>query len=165
MRLPFVLVTILGCLGAGCSNPTETPSTVNTATSANTQDHSHAVVASHQGMMIELGSEEYHAEMVHTSDAVTVYILDGSAKLSVPIDAQDLTLNVVQEGQPAQYKLVASPEANDPSGRTSRFSLADANLLAHVNAAAAVLTLVVTIDGTPYRGDIPHAHDHAGHSH
>lgn len=115
--------------------------------------------------MVELGSEEFHAEVVHTGDTATVYVLGSTAKSAVPIDASDVTINVVSHGKPEQYKLLASPESSDPAGKASRFALQDADLVAHLNDASAAVKLAVTIDGTPYSGEVPHVHDHAAHDH
>ncbi len=46
---------------------------------------------------------------------MTIYILDSAAKTAVPIDAQELVINLVHDGKPEQFKLAASPDAGDPS--------------------------------------------------
>lgn len=125
--------------------------------------HAHPSEGPHHGTLVELGNEEFHAEIVHTSDTVTVYILDHSATKSVPIDAQDVTINVVHDNQPEQFKLAAAPEATDEPGKSSRFELRDAELVEHMDAPAATPKLIVSINGTPYRGEVHH--DHEGHGH
>lgn len=51
------------------------------------------------GDLVELGNEEFHAEVVHgEAGSVTVYILDSAAKVTVPIDATELTINVSHDG-------------------------------------------------------------------
>ncbi len=42
--------------------------------------HSHPTEGPHHGTLIELGKEEYHAELVHDDKMVTIYILDSAAK-------------------------------------------------------------------------------------
>lgn len=125
--------------------------------------HEHASEGPHHGTLVELGKEEYHAEVVHTKDSVTVYILDSSAKAAVPIDAPEVTINVVHEGKPEQFKLAASPDAGDAGGKSSRFTITDAELAAHIDDSAAAPKLSLTIGGKPYRGEIKH--DHEGHAH
>ena len=80
-------------------------------------------------------------------------------------DADEVTINLVHAGLPEQFKLAASPELSDPSGRSSRFTLADAELAKHMDDASANPKLTLTIDGTSYRGEIEHDHGHSGHDH
>ncbi|MEO8269211.1 MAG: hypothetical protein ABI557_05795 [Aureliella sp.] len=130
--------------------------------------HAHASEGPHHGTLVELGSEEYHVEVTHDASTVTLYVLDSSAKQAVPIDASDVTINVVHDGRPEQFKLTASPDAGDPAGKSSRFTLADAELVGHLDEESAAPKLSLTIDGTPYRGEIEHeheGHDHSDHAH
>ena len=123
----------------------------------------HPTEGPHHGELIELGNEDYHGEMVHEEETVFVYILDGAASAAVPIEAGELLLNVVYEGKPAQFKLKAEPDAGDPEGRSSRFQVTDAELVEQLDAEGTTAKLVVTIDGTSYRGEV--THDHDGHDH
>lgn len=143
----------------GASNATE-----HASTSAG-DDHAHASEGPHYGTLVELGKEEFHAEVVHDAKSVTVYILDSSAKNAVPVDATEVTINILHEGKPEQFKLAASPEAGEPAGKSSKFTLADDELAGHVDEEAASPKLSVTINGTSYRGEIKHDHDHAGPEH
>ncbi|TWU39858.1 hypothetical protein Q31b_31730 [Novipirellula aureliae] len=127
--------------------------------------HVHPTEGPHHGSLIELGNEEYHAELVHDEDSVTIYILNGPATEAVPIDAKEVTINLLHDGTPEQFKLAASADAADPSGKSSRFSLSDAELVGHIDDESAAPKLMVTINGTPYRGELAHDHDHAGHDH
>ena len=54
----------------------------------------------HNGHLIELGKEEYHAELVHddATHTITLYLLDGSAKKMVPVADKELTINLVADG-------------------------------------------------------------------
>ena len=83
-------------------------------------EHAHPTEGPHHGMLVELGKEEYHAEVLfpehNETSAVTVYILDSSAKKTVPIDAESITLNMSHDGKPEQFQLPAKPEAGDPEG-------------------------------------------------
>lgn len=132
---------------------------------AEVDPHDHPHEGPHQGTLVELGDEEYHAEVVHDADSVTVYVLDASAKQAVAIDAKELIISVLHDGTPEQVKLMASPEATDEAGKSSRFTVTDAELAGHLDDAAAAPKLSLTIDGTAYRGEIMHDHDHEGHDH
>lgn len=129
--------------------------------------HAHPSEGPHHGSLIELGNEEYHAELVHDEEAgsVTIYILDGSAKKAVAIEAQEITINLKHDGKPAQFKLNASPDANDPDGKSSRFVSEDKQLAGALDAEGADARLVLKIEGKSYNGSLEHSHDHAGHKH
>ena len=78
---------------------------------------------------MELGNEEFHAEVVHgEGGSVSVYILDSAAKVAVPIDATKLTINITHDGNAEQFRLPADRDAADPDGKSSRFSLKDEEL-------------------------------------
>ncbi len=130
------------------------------------EDHAHAhpTEGPHHGDLIELGNEEFHAEMVHDAGSVTIYILDSSARNLVPIDAAELTINAKLGETPKQFKLLASRQESDPEGRSSRFTLADAELAGLIDDEAAAPRLSVTINGNAYRGTVSHHHD-AEHAH
>jgi len=128
-------------------------------------DHGHAEEGPHQGSLIELGNEAYHAEMVHdeATGTVTVYLLDSAAKTSVPIDATELLVNLTHDSAAEQFKLAANPQENDPEGKSSRFVSTDAELVEDLDLEGVEAKLVTTIAGKQYRGDIHH--DHEGHQH
>ncbi|MGN6134627.1 MAG: hypothetical protein ACTHOU_09005 [Aureliella sp.] len=170
MNKKWCLAVLLGALPivTGCGNQGAGPAGGSSAdghAAASAGAHDHPSEGPHHGALVELGNEEYHAEVVHTGDTVTVYILDASATQAVPIDAQDVTINVVHDNQPEQFKLTASPDAADGAGKSSRFALQDAELVEHLDSPAAAPKLMITINGTPYRGEVHHDHDHAGHDH
>ncbi|MDA1165948.1 MAG: hypothetical protein O3B13_22860 [Planctomycetota bacterium] len=159
--------------------------------------HAHPSEGPHGGDLIELGNEEYHAELVHPEghdddahahekdgDAghkegdhkeghaddgdhdhagITIYILDGSARNTVAIDATEITLNLSHDGKPEQFKLAAMPTESDADGKSSRFASADKNLLERFHKEEINGTLVLTINGKSYRGKV--THDHEGHDH
>ena len=121
----------------------------------------------HDGHLVELGEEEYHAEVVFdaVSKTITVYLLGSDAKTAqpIPIDGSDLKLNMVIDGNPTQLEMSAKPDEGDPEGESSRFELAGNEEIAeHVKDEEDLEgRLSVTIDGKPYSGEIEHHHDHA----
>ena len=127
--------------------------------------HSHPSEGPHHGSLVELGNEEFHAEVVHDDKSVTIYVLDSGATKAVPIDSKEIMINLLHDGMPEQFKLAAEPDTDDPSGTASRFTLVDAELAGHMDDEEAAPKLVLTINGTPYRGEIKHDHDHEGHDH
>lgn len=129
-------------------------------------EHAHATEGPHHGPLIELGNEEYHAEVVHddATGAVTIYLLDSHAEKSVTTTATEAVINLKHGDTPEQFKLAAQPEEGNPAGQTSRFTLTDKELVEHLHEAAAGAKINVTIADTPYSGAIP-AEDHAEHGH
>lgn len=128
------------------------------------QDHqAHPVTGPHGGELIELGSDEFHAELVHDEQGgtVAIHLLDARAEKAVPIDAAEVTINLRYAGHAAQHALAAAPDADDPPGKASRFVSREAQLDAGLEQAGAELQVVVMIDGRQYRGRIAHVHhDH-----
>jgi hypothetical protein len=158
--LSVALLTFAGCGGA----PTPTPAPTPTAETEHA--HEHPDHGPHGGDLVELGSEEYHAEIVHEADEkISVYILDGSAKTAVPIEATEITLNVVHDGSPEQHALAAAPTDTDPAGKSSRFVSADGHAGEDLHIEGVQAKLAVTINGTAYQGTVSHHHDHEGHDH
>jgi hypothetical protein len=163
-------LVISGCGGSTTSNRDRTTDGIPSATESG-HEHAHASEGPHGGTLIELGNEEYHAELVHDEQAgtVTVYLLDSAAKASVPIDAADVSINVKHEKQGEQFKLSASADESDPQGKSSRFVSTDAELAEELDHEHAEAQLAVTINGKPYRGTVEHHHGHDegenGHAH
>ena len=155
--------------GADASNSAATETVTMDAPPPMTVDvHAHPSEGPHHGTLVELGNEEFHAEVVHDDKSVTIYVLDAAATKAVPIDAMEVTINLMHDGTPEQFKLAVSPDVGDPSGKSSRFMLANAELVGHIDNEASAPTLVLTINNTPYRGEIKHdhgGHDHSGHDH
>lgn len=169
LSLSFALMAMIV---AGCSS--DNPPGPETAGPPNTMDshddhagHAHPSEGPHHGDLIELGNEEYHAEILHDEDAgtVTIYVLNGAANEQVPIDATEVTINAKHDGKPEQFTLTASPDTNDPQGKSSRFVSNDEELAHHLDEEGAEPRLVLTINGKSYRGTIAHDHDHEGHDH
>ncbi len=154
-------------LVSGCSQGEQESKPVSAPPPATVDVHNHPTEGPHHGSLIELGNEEYHAELVHDEDAgtVTFYLLDSSAKNAVPIEAATLLVNLTHDGQAEQFSLAAHPQVSDPSGKASRFNSSDAELAEELDHEGVEAQLVVSIGGKQYRGEIHHDHDHEGHGH
>jgi hypothetical protein len=130
-------------------------------------EHDHPSEGPHGGHLIELGHEEYHAELVEDERAnkITIYLLDSDAKGAVPVDAQDLTINATVGGKPRQFKLPAAPQQGDSAGTASRFELADEELFEAIEHAESKARLAVTINEKQYTGNLAHEEhgEHAKH--
>ena len=126
--------------------------------------HAHPSEGPHHGTLIELGKEDYHAELVHDDEAgtVTIYVLDASATKAVPIPAKHVTLNVRAAGKPRQFLLAAAPQAGDPAESSSAFALKDEHLCRALDAPGTTGRLNVEIGGKIYAGRLGgHTHAHA----
>ena len=170
--LPLAGLTVLWL--AGCSEPGSIPSSSTGGSHVVTDgppesgahdEHAHPSEGPHHGDLVELGNEDFHAEVVHgEGGSVSVYILDSAAKAAVPIDATELTINITHDGNAEQFKLLADRDAADPEGTSSHFSLKDEELAKDLDDHDAAAKLVVMIDGKSYSGKIEHDHD-ADHKH
>ena len=157
--LAMTCLFLIGCSGAPDTKPGEKKDADS--------GHAHPSEGPHGGDLIELGNEEYHGELLHPKDhessgkqkGVVVYILDGSAKKEVPIDATEITLNLSHDGKAEQFKLAAMPTETNPNGKSSRFTSSDKELLEHLHEEHLEGTLVVSIGGKSYRGELKHDHD------
>ena len=137
--------------------------------------HEHPTKGPHGGHLIELGNEEYHAELLHDENThtVTIHLLDGAEKQPVAIPQTEIVLQLFRDGQFVKYTLKAVQGPPDAAGAASRFEIVDAALcdaLGHEDETRG--RLQVTINGKPYTGTIEHdshgdheGHDHAGHDH
>ncbi len=121
----------------------------------------------HKGLIIELGDDEYHAELLHDDEAktVTVYLLDSTAKVAAPIDAKEIQINLSHDGNAEQFTLVASPEADDSDGQSSKFISDSVELAEDLDHHDTQAQLVVPISGKQYRGTIKHHDDHGEDGH
>lgn len=163
MMVSFLLLSV-ACL-VGCGAQSNTPA----AAEAGHEEHVHPTEGPHGGSIVELGTEERHAELVHDqqSGEVTVYFLDSSAKLASPIDATQVTINLRHDGRAEQFTLAAAPVEGEVEGMSSRFVSTDKELAEDLDHSEAHGQLVAVIGGKQYRGNIEHdhGHDHVGEQH
>lgn len=161
------IACLLSVIAMGCNNaPAPSAAPAANASSPATDVHDHPSEGPHHGDLVELGNEEYHAEIVHgTGGEVTVYILDGKAATAVPIDAAEVTINLTHDGKAEQFKLAASPDSNDPAGKSSRFTLKDEELAGDLDHEGTKAKIAVQIDGKSFSGAIEHHHEDGEHAH
>lgn len=153
----------------GCYKPNEQAGKPggSSAKPAHSHDHDHPSTGPHKGSLIELGDEEYHAELLHDDAAhkVTIYLLDSKATGKATSSEAKIALNFVVDGKPQQFMLPAAPQADDAAGAASKFELVDEALCTALDAPKNAGKLNVTIGGKQYTGALAgDAHDH-GHKH
>ena len=150
-----LFVAALGLAGcSGSAEPTKLTATPVSATADDDDDdHGDHGEGPHGGTIIEL--DRYHGEFVvdHDKKQATVYILDGSAKKTVAVPAETMTLSITEPKFTVELK--AAPEASDPKGNTSRFVGTNDNL-GKVQEFQGTVT--VEIKGKPYTGEFEEEH-------
>lgn len=129
-------------------------------------DHDHSSTGPHHGLLIELGSDDYHAEIVHddASGSVTVYLLDAAAKQLVTSDVKEVMINIQKGDRPAQFALTGKAPNGQAATEFSEYTVASKELLELLHDHDVTAKLNVTIAGQPFSGKIPHD-VHAGHDH
>ena len=137
-------------------------------------EHDHEAMGPHDGHIIELGTEDYHAELTHdeASHKVGIYLLGGDAKTAKPIPVTEVKIKVSADGAFNEYVLAAVPQAGEQGG-ASYFEVVSEPLCDVVcgesEAENVQARLSFEVDGKPFVGMIetaPHEHDHEhGHAH
>ena len=122
-------------LWTGCGHRVDAPSASpaqipaveasNDSTSAvnPTQAHSH-IGGAHGGLIIPIGSDSYHAEaVIEKSGTFRLFTLGQDEARVQEVDAQTITAYVKAFGEldATPVELVATPQADDTSGKTSQF--------------------------------------------
>jgi hypothetical protein len=164
--MALCLVGFQGCGGGQPEGPADTAA-------ADAHEHDHGEEGPHGGHIIELGTEDNHAELTHDDEAhrVGIYFLSSDAATAKPIAAESVTINVSVDGEPSQFILPAAPQPGETDGKSSYFELVSEPLNIVVSGESEAMRtharLNVTIDGKPYVGLIEtekHDHEH-GHNH
>jgi hypothetical protein len=152
----MVVVAALVANGCGGEHAGEKPQAADKHEHEHGDAHEHPSEGPHHGRLIELGEDEYHGELV--PDPVTrmtkIYILDGTAKKQEPIDAKEITLNLVVDGQSHQFKFTEQPDQSDPIGRASRFVSTSEQLDDALKSPETTGRLNVDIAGKSYVGKL-----------
>lgn len=138
-----------------------------TSTQKSAPKHLHPEHGPHHGELIELGKEEFHAELVvdEAKQQMVIYLLEKDAKTSVAIESPFLTVNLLMAGKPMQIQLKAIPQAADPKGQSSCFGAVSTELFNALHSAKADPKLALRIRNKAYVAKIDHSHDHSGHNH
>lgn len=171
--MSWIILAVMPLALVGCGE-TKAPEKLGEAKGHEEKDgHDHAAEEGghptegpHHGHLIELGEEEYHAELAHhdVTNSVLIYLLDKEAKKPVSSGDKEVVLNLVVDGKPVQTKIPAKPEPGDAEGESSRYIIEDAELLKALEAEKTTGRLTVTIAGEEYSGKVEHS-KHDEHKH
>lgn len=121
------------------------------------EGHAHGA-GPHDGTVADWGGGKYHVEFTvdHDKQEATVYVLGSDEKSPAPIDAEEITLTIVEPSLSTALK--ASPQEGDPEGKASRF-VGTHEGLGVVREYEGTMSGLV--DGTPYSGNFKEeAHGH-----
>jgi hypothetical protein len=142
----------------GCGDPESKEDEDNNEDQTAEDDHDHPTHGPHDGDLIELGDEEYHAEIVRSDTAVTVYLLDGAAKMGPTIEGESINLNLSHHGDAKQYALAGVADVDAP-GKFAEFTSSDEEMLAIVKEDNHLdISVSIEINGTNFRGTLAHSH-------
>jgi hypothetical protein len=164
MRVSLLFIgSVALALIAGCNSGKQEYHEVNKGVRVKDQPHEHEH-GPHGGHLVELGEEEYHAEVVFDpkSSKITVYVLDSTAKRPSPIDAKEIKLDLTIAGQPKPFAARAITSPKDPANLTisSQFEVADnPDIKANIKDEEDLKgTVTATVNGKTYTGKISHEH-------
>lgn len=172
--LPAALLAALCFVGCG---PAATKGEKgNGKAGEHAHEHGHAEEGPHHGHLVELAEpgqpvkEEFHVEWDHEeSGKVTVWILDGTAKKTVPIAAESVVIEVTAGGKTDTFELPALDRTTGDKATAFKFETTSKELLGKLETVgdAVAAKILVDVNGKPYEGKFEkHAeHDHAGHKH
>jgi hypothetical protein len=153
---------------AGCNQGDDTRTFSDADDVAHTDDHAHEHAhGPHDGHLVELGGEDYHAEVTldAASRRLTVYILDAELK-PLPTDAQSVSVRLKLGDETKEITLPAQPQATDGEGKSSQFAMTEGALPESIKDAEGLEgEVVVSIGGTQYRGAVTHDHGHDHDAH
>ncbi len=168
VRFSMVACLVLLCGAFGCDKQSDYKTVETIKKAPALPDHEHGAKGPHGGGIVELGDEEYHAEVLvdHDSESVIVYVLGKDAKTAEAVAAADLSVGL--EGK-EPLTLKAASQSGDGEGKASKFVLVDHDLV-HTLMDAGFLhgDLRITIGDKPYIGHIDYhldgsSHDEHGH--
>ena len=176
MARRLMLVLSLGLTAiwfAGCGPSEKKPAKNGAKPEEHTHDH--ATVGPHGGHLVELAEpgkeikEEYHVEWDHEENgAITVWILDGTAKKTVPIAADSVFIEVKSGEMTEAYELAAVDRTSGENASAFKFEVMSKALLGKLETVGKTVSATIRVDvnGKPYEGKFEKDEDgHAGHKH
>lgn len=131
-------------------------------------DHGHGHHGPNGGEIVEVGNEEFHAEVVvdEESHQVDVYILGSDASTAKPIEASEISISFRHGDEVEEFKLAAAALDGEPEGQSSRFTLSSDELFDELHEHSEGATLSFSAGGETLSGTVTHSHDHDhGHAH
>jgi len=130
-------VVSLIAAGSGCTSSTDTKG--GSRPNPESDEHAHVHHGPHNGHLMEIGEEEYHAEWTDDeSGKVTFYFLDSEAKKEVSVEGEELTIEAkIANKEPMLYKLAAVAPKD---GKATTFEVVDKNLQGVIDSLSGGVT-------------------------
>jgi hypothetical protein len=135
--------------------------------------HGHGAHGPNGGEIVEVGNEEFHAEVVVDEDKhrIDVFILGSDAKTAKPIAASEISISFKHGDEVEEFKLAASALEGEAEGQASKFTITDEELFEELHEHSEGATLNFTDGDQALTGTVKHSHDHEdehgdhGHGH
>ena len=130
--------------------------------------HGHGAHGPNGGEIVEVGNEEFHAEVVVDEEThrIDVFVLGSDARTARPIDATEISLSFKHGDEVEDFKLAAAALDGEPKGQSSKFTLTSDELFEELHEHSEGATLSFTAGGESLSGTVTHSHDHGGeHGH
>lgn len=130
--------------------------------------HGHGAHGPNGGEIVEVGNEEFHAEVVVDEDKhrIDVFILGSDAKTAKPIAASEISISFKHGDEVEEFKLAASALEGEVEGQASKFSITDEELFEELHEHSEGATLSFAAGGESLSGTVKHSHDHGDeHAH
>lgn len=157
----FLVAALVGTLGCGSEKKDDFKAfDRKDAQKAPANPHAGHEHGPHEGHVIELGSEEFHAEVVddHGKDELGIYILGSDAKTAKPIEATELVLTFKHGEKTEEFKLAAVKQDGDPEGKASFFKITSEALFEELHEHSEGATLTFKVGETTLTGTVKHEH-------
>lgn len=135
---------------------------------AGAEGHEHPTAGPHGGALIELGKEEYHAELNldEKRNQVTIVVLDSAGKQLVPVEAPYVLVNVKGGDKPRQYRLLPVFPKGQDRGPATMFALVSPELMTDLHTPAVTAKMTIKIGKKSYAAALQHEHqEQPGHNH
>jgi len=160
MTAAFALV-LAGCSDSG-SEFTEVSHDESEIGHEDHSGHGHGVHGPNGGEIVEVGNEEFHAEVVVDEDKhrIDVFILGSDAKTAKPIAASEISISFKHGDEVEAFKLAASALEGEAEGQASKFSITDEELFEELHEHSEGATLSFTDGDQALTGTVKHSHAH-----
>lgn len=115
--------------------------------------HDHEAQGPRGGQLIELGKEEFHAELLvdEETNRVSILLLDGTAERVALSETRTAIIDVFHGEERERFVLKSQPEVKDPEGSTSRYGVVSKELVNDLHSGANPAMLMVKFDGKVYK--------------
>jgi hypothetical protein len=162
----FLAIVVWIGVAAGCTKNGEmqeyqqAPPSQTDPHAGHSHEHAHGP---HDGHLIELGAEQFHAELVFDPESrvTTIYLLGSDAETAHATEAAEIELHLEVDGSEVELTLAAAPQEGDPEGKSSRFQLPAEQLPEAIKDEEGFHGHVtIVVDGQEFKGEITHDHEH-----